>query len=159
MFMRKTPAFFGEANLSSKQPLSAERWSDRYYIPKLSKFGMVETMVLWCVMIFSVGRWGYVFRNSLEKCSCSATILISWNSIACKDTFLVLSHHNDSQMCGCQKKLYIDRDRYITSHQVAVLATSCPISFRCRVSKDKYRCSSKLLVSPNHSLFLDLFAP
>lgn len=53
--------------------------------------------------------------------------------------------------CVDAKKVYIDRDRYIRSHQVAVLATSCPISFRCRVSKDSIdavqaACKPKSLV-------------
>ena len=102
MSMRKTPAFFGEANLLSKHPLSTERWSNRYYI-MYQNYPNLAWLEGWFMMYdyFPVGRRSYVFRNSQENCSYLATILISWNSSACK-TLLFLLHHNDSHMCECQ---------------------------------------------------------
>lgn len=165
MFMRKTPAFFGEANLSSNQPLSAERWSDRYYIPKLSKFGMVEMLVyecLCCVMIFLLGDGAMsseTLRKSvhvqLQSLFHEIQLLARTPSLSCR----TITTHK----CVDAKKVYIDRDRYITSHQVAVLATSCPISFRCRVSKDSIdavqaACKPKSLVVFGPVRALDQFS-
>lgn len=163
-------------------------WQDRYRMMQATTFGLGTwvgkcecivthfrqsaevTDILWLytktIQIWHpVGKQGYVFRNSQENCSYSTTILISWNSIACKDTFLFLLHHNDSQMWGFQQMLVcieIDTPKVIKS-LFRQLVTSCPISFCCRVSKDSIidavqaACKPKSLVASGPVLASDEF--
>lgn len=126
---------------------------------------MVETLVyecLCCVMIFLLGDGAMsseTLRKSvhvqLQSLFHEIQLLARTPSLSCR----TITTHK----CVDAKKVYIDRDRYITSHQVAVLATSCPISFRCRVSKDSIdavqaACKPKSLVVFGPVRALDQFS-